>query len=47
MTLYIIFIYLFNFTSEYVKAATDGQQSCRPCLCAAEDRDAAEVSVIL
>lgn len=42
MTLYIN--YVFNFASEYVKEATDGQQSCRPCLCAAEDRDAAEVS---
>lgn len=45
MTLYIN--YLFNFASEYVKATTDGQQSCRPCLCAAEDRDAAEVSAFL
>lgn len=48
MTLYQLIIYFFfNFASEYVKKATDGQQSCRPCLCAAEDRDAAEVSAFL
>lgn len=42
---YQLIIYFFlNFASEYAKEATDGQQSCRTCLCAAEDRDAAEVS---
>lgn len=43
----INYLFFFNFASEYVKEATDGQQSCRPCLCAAEDRDAAEVSAFL
>lgn len=45
---YQLIIYFFlNFASEYVKEATDGQQSCRSCLCAAENRDAAEVSAFL
>lgn len=43
----INYLFFLNFASEYVKEATDGQQSCRPCLCAAEDRDAAEVSAFL
>lgn len=45
---YQLIIYFFlNFASEYAKEATDGQQSCRSCLCAAENRDAAEVSAFL
>lgn len=43
----LYYLFLLNFASEYVKKATDGQQSCRPCLCAAEDCDAAEVSAFL